>query len=514
MDENKTILQRQSKSGATQCGWHLLSPALLEKARQRVKVVAWLMFGIMAIGAFLDLTYIKVVLGDLGVGLILGAIFAVSTAVALLMAAYNSRLQHITVLHLALSYEIIACLFLAILMPWFTYTLFGYFPLVTWVTPLIILFPLIVPSPPGVTLVTAVLATATRPLGMILIDTFSTINVDTLSVVRSLWSPAFAVAVAYAGSRVVHGMSVDLANAQRMGSYQLDSLLGSGGMGEVWLAKHQLLARPAAVKLINPDSLASNPETQRVAVARFEREAQATASLRSPHTIQLYDFGTAQSGSFYYVMEYLNGLDLEELVKRFGPIPPARLVNLLLQACDSLGEAHECGLIHRDIKPANIYVCRYGRHSDFVKVLDFGLVKSDNDRDEEVNLTAEGTVSGTPAFVSPEQVLGDPTDARTDIYSLGCTAYWALTGSYVFQGKSAMATVMMHVNTPPTPPSSCDVQPITQELDRVVMACLEKDPAKRPQDVDQLAALLSTCINGDTWSQNSAWEWWNTHLPR
>lgn len=282
-------------------------------------------------------------------------------------------------------------------------------------------------------------------------------------------------------------------------------------MGEVWLAKHELLVRPAAIKLINPDTLAQNTEQQRVALARFEREAQATAALRSPHTIQLYDFGTSQSGSFYYVMEYLNGLDLERLVKDHGPLPPARVVHLLLQMCDSLGEAHDQGLIHRDVKPANVYVCRYGRRDDFVKILDFGLVKSENGKEEDVNLTAEGTVSGTPAFLAPEQVLGDNTDGRTDIYSLGCTAYWALTGSFVFQGKSAMATVMMHVNTPPSPPSTCGAQSIPEELDEVVMACLEKDPANRPQDADVLAEMLTACQIGDFWTKKQARAWWDTN---
>jgi len=170
-------------------------------------------------------------------------------------------------------------------------------------------------------------------------------------------------------------------------------------------------------------------------------------------------------------------------------------------------------LIHRDVKPANVYVCRYGRCDDFVKLLDFGLVKTENGNEDDVSITAEGTVSGTPAFLSPEQVLGDKTDGRTDIYSLGCTAYWALTGSFVFQGKSAMATVMMHVNDTPNPPSASGVQAIPKELDEVVMACLEKDPANRPQDTDALADMLAACQISDSWTKRQAREWWEMNVP-
>ena len=513
MTDDITVLQRQSKSGTSEFGWHLLSPSLLEKARLRVRVIAWLMFAIMGLGALIDLIHAVIVLGELDPILVAIAIFGVLMSAGLLFASYSARFTHIVVLHLALTYEVVACLFMGAMSPWYLHTMFGYLPVVTWVTPLIIMFPLIVPSPPRVTLVTALVAAATRPLGLVFIGIVSTIEIDLVEVFKSCWSPGFAVVIAYFGSRVVHGMNVDLAKAQRMGSYKLESRLGTGGMGEVWLAKHRFLARPAAVKLISPETLHQNTEMQRIALARFEREAQTTAAMRSPHTIQLYDFGIAQSGAFYYVMEYLDGLDLDELVKQHGPVPPNRLAFLLAQACDSLGEAHERGLIHRDVKPANIYVCRYGRSDDFVKILDFGLVKSDSDKDQDVGLTADGTVSGTPAFVAPEQVLGEDTDGRSDIYSLGCTAYWALTGKYVFQGNTAMATVMMHVNTPPKPPSECGVQTIPPALDAIVMACLEKDPANRPQSADLLAEMLNACGVGEEWTKQAAKDWWEKNVP-
>jgi serine/threonine-protein kinase len=285
-------------------------------------------------------------------------------------------------------------------------------------------------------------------------------------------------------------------------------------MGEVWRAQHQLLARPAAVKLIRPEIVAHDPEHQGVMLARFEREAQVTAAMSSPHTVQLYDFGIEQRGAFYYVMELLNGLDLDALVTRFGALPPARAVHLLRQACDSLGEAHEHGLIHRDVKPANIYVCRYGRRVDFVKVLDFGLVKSRHQGDEaDPALTAEQTVGGTPAFIAPEQVTGNDVDGRADIYSLGCVAYWMITGTFVFKMRSAFETMMMHVRDTPEAPTARTEQPVPAGLERVVLSCLEKEPARRPQTVDELADLLSGLALDDTWTEERAREWWELHLP-
>jgi serine/threonine protein kinase len=207
--------------------------------------------------------------------------------------------------------------------------------------------------------------------------------------------------------------------------YQLVERLGEGGMGEVWRAKHRFLARPAAIKLMRPEVLGGSSVERQSLSLLFEREAQATASMRSPHTIELYDFGVADDGAFYYVMEFLDGFDLQALIDRFGPIPPDRAVHLLKQVCHSLAEAHAEGLIHRDVKPANVYVCRHGREVDFVKVLDFGLVKSQNDAlGSDITLSRDHSVGGTPSFMPPEQVLGDrPLDGRSDIYAVGCLAY-------------------------------------------------------------------------------------------
>jgi len=252
-----------------------------------------------------------------------------------------------------------------------------------------------------------------------------------------------------------------------------------------------------------------------VNLRRFEREAQATASMRCPHTVELYDFGVADDGTFFYVMELLDGLDLEALVSQYGPLEPARAIYLLRQLCHSLGEAHAAGLIHRDIKPANIYVCRLGRETDWVKVLDFGMVKHhDEVGDSDPKLTADNAVGGTPAFMAPEQALGEVVDGRADIYAAGCVAYWMLTGQHVFQGRTPMETMMRHVQATPEPPSSRTELPIPPELEAAIMACLAKAPADRPQTADALAERLAEVPLATRWTRDRAGRWWDAHRPR
>jgi serine/threonine-protein kinase len=306
-----------------------------------------------------------------------------------------------------------------------------------------------------------------------------------------------------------------VAEARELGSYHLEEQLGHGGMGEVWRARHHLLARPAAVKLVHPELLGPRAEDDAATIlGRFEREAQVTALMRSPHTIALYDFGIAADGTFYYVMELLDGLDLESLVRQHGPVPAGRAVQLLLQACDSLAEAHESDLIHRDIKPANLYVCRYGRHVDFVKVLDFGLVKPRH-TDADSQLTREHMVGGTPAFMAPEQVLGDrPVDQRTDLYALGCVGYWLLTGALVFAGATAMETMLHHAKTPPVPPSERTELGLPADVEAIIMECLRKDPGERPQSADVLAQMLAATSAASNWTPELAQRWWEQHRPR
>lgn len=326
--------------------------------------------------------------------------------------------------------------------------------------------------------------------------------------------PLFAAAWAPFISARLHQMQTELSQAQDLGSYHLEELLGRGGMGEVWRARHRLLRREAAVKFVLPSLLAgADPAERRQIERRFEQEAQAISGLRSPNTVSLFDFGVSDEGSMYYVMELLDGLDAETLVEHYGAMPPARVVSVLQQACESLEEAHEAGLVHRDVKPSNLFLCRLGRRVDFVKVLDFGLVKALGSPGGP-QLTLQGETRGTPAFMSPEQVRGDSAiDARTDIYSLGCIAYFLLTGSLVFEGASAMAMAVAQVQQQPVPPSFRAEQPIPASLQSVVMACLEKLPANRPQTVAELASLLDECADVPQWTQADANRWWELHRP-
>jgi serine/threonine-protein kinase len=296
--------------------------------------------------------------------------------------------------------------------------------------------------------------------------------------------------------------------------YTLEEPLGAGGMGEVWVAKHRMLNRPAAVKMIRPQALGSDRDSQRRATRRFVREARATAALRSHHTIDLYDFGITEEGAFYYIMELLEGLGVGELVQRFGPVTPGRAVYLLRQVCHSLDEAHEAGMVHRDIKPGNIFACRQGREYDFVKVLDFGLVKTSDERAAgDVHLTADNVVAGTPAFMAPEVATGSPVDGRADIYSLGCVAYWLLTGQPIFDEDTPLAVVIHHVQTEPVPPSYRTETEVPADLEEVILSCLAKDPGRRPQSADELDRLLARCSESAAWDRSQAKGWWQLHMP-
>jgi serine/threonine protein kinase len=275
-----------------------------------------------------------------------------------------------------------------------------------------------------------------------------------------------------------------------------------------------MLARPAAIKLIRPEKLEfdGGDQAERT-VQRFKREAEAAASLRSPHTIELYDFGQTEDGTLYFVMELLDGIDLESLVERFGPVPPARAVHVLRQICASLAEAHAQGLVHRDVKPANIHLCRMGLEHDFVKVLDFGIVKSRRPGAEgPAAATAADKIIGTPAFMPPEMAAGDAVDGRADLYGVGCVAYWLLTGRLVFDGETAYQVVAQHLNATPEPPSRHSPHSISATLDAVILTCLEKDPAQRPQDALELSRRLTASVDAP-WTDDQAAEWWQARLP-
>ncbi|HTV00030.1 MAG TPA: serine/threonine-protein kinase, partial [Luteitalea sp.] len=326
----------------------------------------------------------------------------------------------------------------------------------SWVAVWVLSFTVTVPSPPRWALFSALGSVSAVPLMVGASIAFGhTAPIQPLRFALHIVVPyLLVVLIAYVGATLVYRLGVDLKRALDLGSYRLVERLGYGGMGEVWRAQHRHLARPAAVKLIRPEVLESATDTRQVELGvRFEREAQTIAQLQSPHTVDLFDYGVADDGGFYYVMELLEGFDLKSLVERFGPMPPERAVHLLGQVCHSLAEAHAAGIVHRDITPANVFVCRYGRDVDFVKVLDFGLVKPQGPVPAGGGETKAGAVGGTPAFMSPEQALGQRLDGRSDLYAVGCLAFWLVTGQTVFPKATPTAMLIAHAQAPPDPPS-------------------------------------------------------------
>ncbi len=380
----------------------------------------------------------------------------------------------------------------------------------------IVVVGLLVPNTPLRSLLAGLAAAAMGPLAYVATRVFMQ-NPPLAGNRLALWffMPFLMAAwTALINSRL-YRLEVDVSQAKEMGSYHLEALLGRGGMGEVWRARHRMLALRAAVKLIRPEVLMVHTGKHAAVIRRrFEREARATAALRSPHTVALYDFGVAEDGSFYYVMELLDGINLERLVKRFGPQTPARVLQILLQICDSIGEAHQIGLVHRDLKPTNIFVCRLGLNVDFVKVLDFGLVKLISS-ETDTHVTLDGTTAGTPAYMAPEVAMGnDDVDGRADIYALGCIAYWLLTGQLVFEEPSPVAMALAHVQGTLVSPSRRTELPIPEPMERVVVACLAKKPEDRPQTAVELAALLRRCAaDAGIWTATDAERWWQINLP-
>jgi eukaryotic-like serine/threonine-protein kinase len=316
----------------------------------------------------------------------------------------------------------------------------------------------------------------------------------------TLWA-TFIALLATMISNVTFHLRRSAARARRLGQYRLLEKIGQGGMGVVYRAEHEMLRRPTAIKLLPPQ--AAGEESLR----RFEREAQLTARLANPHTVSIFDFGRTPEGAFYYVMEYLDGIDLERLVREIGPLPPGRVVHILRQVCEALAEAHGVGLVHRDIKPANILVSDRGGVADFAKVVDFGLVK-DVARSDGAPLTQEDVVAGTPQYLAPEAIRGGgSSDPRSDLYALGAVAYFLLTGTPLFFGNP-MQVIHSHLQAVPEPPSARLGRPLPRKLERVVLDCLEKDPNDRPESAVALIARLDACDDVEPWSSEEARTWW------
>ena len=376
----------------------------------------------------------------------------------------------------------------------------------------IIAFPLIVPNTPRKVLVASLLAASMAPLVLGASSYASHTSIGEPIRVAVYFLPNYVSAViAFVVAGIVHRFNLQLKRAREIGSYELVQRIGAGGMGEVWRARHRLLARPAALKLIRSEVFSTSALDSDAIVRRFEREAQDTATLGSTHTIDVYDFGITEEGDFYYVMELLDGVTLQRFVELYGPMESARVAYVVQQVCHSLGEAHSRGLVHRDIKPANIFLCRLGPDYDFVKVLDFGLVKHLDARAGPM-LTVEGTTAGTPAYIAPEVALGlGDIDGRADLYSLGCVAYFLLTGQPVFARDTAVATALAHVNEPPLAPSLRSELDIPPALDALILECLAKDPNERPASAQVLARRLAAAVPSDAWTPDSARAWWQLH---
>ncbi len=309
-------------------------------------------------------------------------------------------------------------------------------------------------------------------------------------------------------TKALYHLRRSLHKAKRFGNYVVKRELGEGGMGQVYVAQHALMCRPAAVKVMK-----SAPGEGPAALARFEREVQLSSTLTHPNTIMIYDYGRSSADTFYYAMEYLEGLDLHALVDRLGPLHPERATFILTQVCGSLAEAHDAGIMHRDIKPSNIFLTRRGGIYDFVKVLDFGLAKQIG-QEEAAPITKTGLVFGTPRYMSPEVASGSgEVDGRGDLYCLGAVAFWMLTGRPPFESRSCVEAIVDHVKTAPKPPSELCELPIPAELDAVVLRCLEKRPEDRFQSAVEVVDALGSIPFAEPWTQARAREWWDLHLP-
>jgi serine/threonine-protein kinase len=494
---------------------------LLREASARLGIMSLVAASLWVVGTILGRLAMRSMQSDESIGLGLtmdDAIAAVSVLASLLLFAYtrtaNQDPQRI--LNLGLAYMVLTALALGLtfhsgpIRPTRSVS-----PQISWIGALILMFSATIPSTRTKTLLAGVVAASMNPVGMLWARAQGYWDFGPASNALLMHYPDYLlVGVAVVISHVVTTLGREVTKAREMGSYRLGELLGRGGMGEVYKASHRMLARPAAIKLIRPEMLGcADRDVATRAIARFRREAEAAAQLRSPHTVDLYDFGVTDDQTLYLVMEFLDGMDLESLVRQHGPMPAPRVVHVLRQVCDSLEEAHARGLVHRDIKPANIHLGRVGVREDFVKVLDFGLVKTAAAGVAQSLPTIEGVIMGTPAYMAPEMALGDSVDGRADLYALGCVAYYLLTGAQVFTGDTVLKVITQHLQAVPVPPSGRTELPIPQTLEHLVLACLAKKPEERPQNARQLAQLLDT-IDGMTWGEEDAIRWWSQHHSR
>jgi eukaryotic-like serine/threonine-protein kinase len=484
---------------------------LLKDASRRLGVVAMLGAVLWFVGTVADhLVHWTLALDttDLVAGI------SIPVSIALFFYTRRSKRDPVFILDVGLAYMIMTALGLGLMVHWASPTDgWSANPVISWIGAMVVIFAAILPTSPNKTLVTGLIAVSMSPVGMLIARARGIWDFGPASKALTMHYPDYLlVGVAVVISKVVATLGQQVAKAREMGSYRLGELLGYGGMGEVYKATHSMLARPAAIKLIRSDTVgAGDAAAAQLAIKRFRREAEVAASLRSPHTVELYDFGVTDGQTLYFVMELLDGMDLEALVRQTGPVPADRAIYILRQVCDSLQEAHTRGLVHRDIKPANIHVGLVGLRHDFVKVLDFGLVKSVEAKPSEHSMaTAAGLTPGTPAYMAPEMVLGEQVDGRADIYAVGCVAYYMLTGQVVFEAENSVQMLARHMMAAPVPPSERAKISLPRELERLVLACLEKKPDRRPRTAAELSSALAA-IEITPWNEARAAEWWQAH---
>ena len=443
-------------------------------------------------------------------------IAALTAAASIGLFAYTRRTKRDPkfILNLGLGYLVLTSLAIALLMHWDPGNApIAIVPSISWVGVMLLIFAAIIPTSRRKTVVAGIIAASMNPLSMIIAEARGTSRFGRPIDALVMHYPDFIlIGVAVVISQVVTRLGQQVSKAREMGSYQLGDLIKRGGMGEVYRAKHRMLARPAAIKLIRPEMLGEKGEASTLAVKRFYREAEAAAILRSPHTVELFDFGVTDDETLYFVMELLDGMDLETMVREHGPLAPARVIHVLKQVCESLEEAHIQGLVHRDIKPANIHLGHVGIRDDFVKVLDFGLVKTvaSSGVPDHSLATELGRTPGTPAYMAPEMALGEVVDGRADIYALGCVAYYLLSGKLVFDAENTFQMLAKHLRNDPVPPSLKGGVDIPQELERIVLTCLAKKPESRPQTAGELSRSLGA-IRLSEWTDAQASDWWKTH---
>jgi eukaryotic-like serine/threonine-protein kinase len=497
--DNKTAIFKESESLSDDDSSALLPKDLTDTANERLGLLA---LALSAVGMFSYIYYYIVTyiiqnqLTSFSLNIPILIIIFLSLFVALITRRhlFNTKTLHL----IGIAYVILTALLIIISHTesewWISRDrLQG----VSWVCVWIVLFPIVVPSSTLKATMIAISMALMGPIGLFISTTFLGKATATMTAYLDLFVPNLISAMmAISISHVIFNLSKDVQAAKKMGSYLLQHKLGEGGMGEVWQATHRMLSRPAAIKLIQPEILELGESETIEAQDLFFKEAKITSSLTSPHTVQLYDFGITDDRSFYFVMELLNGDDLNWIIKRSGPMPANRVVYLMIQICESLAEAHDAGLIHRDIKPANIFVCHIGLQYDFVKVLDFGLAKNLSEDPDSIK------VEGTPGFMAPEAYKKDKNiSSSVDIYALGCVAYWMLTTKNVFgiNLDIPLASNKSNVNLD---------NPIPADLDQLIRNCLAREPGIRPESARALAENLTKCDIGEAWTNEKAEEWW------